>query len=380
MLVGGVRSTFDEDHAVAFEVNTGTNAGYEGLKNAFGILNENILMNLSDTGVSPAKLAVVLLIAAVLAVDIAVLWLISRNSLAEARTFFKDNFYFKRIKLVYPTPVPKHNTPKEQLKHLFHNIREEGKQKLQKEHEGGSGYGSGYGTAYGLDSSYDGTGASASASAPEYGVEHNKLFGKVFGTSASAPDYGYAEEQDNKLFGKLFSRPAKPSWSPVSGPSGGGGEKGTGGPAPSPSFYPPATSPFLESYATAATEASVRKAKSVAEQAVDSVSKASNHLFGSVLEKLSTATSFESDVTNSAFDLMDIQPRVCREKAVCEAEIQAKESYVFGNIMKLTRAFASGFENYREAQAHGRAGHDCDSLYYACPHSYKSSMFAKYFK
>ena len=274
----------------AYYHHPGTNAGYEGLKNAFGILNENILMNLSDTGVSPAKLAVVLLIAAVLAVDIAVLWLISRNSLAEARTFFKDNFYFKRIKLVYPTPVPKHNTPKEQLKHLFHNIREGGKQKLQKEHEGGSGYGSGYGTAYGLDSSYDGTGASASASAPEYGVEHNKLFGKVFGTSASAPDYGYAEEQDNKLFGKLFSRPAKPSWSPVSGPSGGGGEKGTGGPAPSPSFYPPATSPFLESYATAATEASVRKAKSVAEQAVDSVSKASNHLFGSVLEKLSTAT------------------------------------------------------------------------------------------
>lgn len=42
-------------------------------------------------------------------------------------------------------------------------------------------------------------------------------------------------------------------------------------------------------------------------------------------------------MTNSAFDLMDIQPRVCREKAVCEAEIQAKESYVFGNIMKLTR-------------------------------------------
>ena len=191
-------------------------------------------MNLSDTGVSPAKLAVVLLIAAVLAVDIAVLWLISRNSLAEARTFFKDNFYFKRIKLVYPTPVPKHNTPKEQLKHLFHNIREEGKQKLQKEHEGGSGYGSGYGTAYGLDSSYDGTGASASASAPEYGVEHNKLFGKVFGTSASAsaPDYGYAEEQDNKLFGKLFSRPAKPSWSPVSGPPAAAARRGRAGPRP----------------------------------------------------------------------------------------------------------------------------------------------------
>ena len=42
-------------------------------------------------------------------------------------------------------------------------------------------------------------------------------------------------------------------------------------------------------------------------------------------------------MTNSAFDLMDIQPRVCREKAVCEAEVLAKESYVFGNIMKLTR-------------------------------------------
>ena len=48
-------------------------------------------------------------------------------------------------------------------------------------------------------------------------------------------------------------------------------------------------------------------------------------------------SSFEGDVTNSAFDLMDIQPRVCREKAVCEAEAMAKESYVFGNIMKLTR-------------------------------------------
>ena len=43
-------------------------------------------------------------------------------------------------------------------------------------------------------------------------------------------------------------------------------------------------------------------------------------------------------MTNSAFDLMDIQPRVCREKAVCEAEVLAKESYVFGNIMKLTRS------------------------------------------
>ena len=44
-----------------------------------------------------------------------------------------------------------------------------------------------------------------------------------------------------------------------------------------------------------------------------------------------------------------------------------------------SRAFV-GFDNYREAQARGRAGQDCDSLYYACPHSYKSSMFAKYFK
>ena len=43
------------------------------------------------------------------------------------------------------------------------------------------------------------------------------------------------------------------------------------------------------------------------------------------------------------------------------------------------RAFV-GFENYREAQSRGRAGQDCDALYYACPHSYKSSMFAKYFK
>ena len=47
--------------------------------------------------------------------------------------------------------------------------------------------------------------------------------------------------------------------------------------------------------------------------------------------------SFESDVTDSAFNMMDIQPRVCREKAVCEAEILAGESYVFGSVMKLTR-------------------------------------------
>ena len=273
----------------------GTNAGYEGLKNAFGILNQNILMNLSDTAVSPAKLAVVCLIAAVLAVDIAVLWLISRNTIADARTFFKDNFYFRRIKLVYPTPVPKQNTPKEHLKHLFHNIREEGIQKLQKGQDGGSGYGA----PYGLDSAYDATGSSASASAPEYGgAEHNKLFGKLFATSASAsasaPDYGYAAEEQDTLFGKLFSSPAKPSWSPVSGPSGGAGGGATGaagGPTPSPSsFYPQATSPFLQSYTTPSTETDVRQAKSIAEQAVDSVSKAGNHLFGSVMEKLSTAT------------------------------------------------------------------------------------------
>ena len=50
-------------------------------------------------------------------------------------------------------------------------------------------------------------------------------------------------------------------------------------------------------------------------------------------------------MTNSAFDLMDIQPRVCREKAVCEAEVLAKESYVFGNIMKLTRSVIVSLSN-----------------------------------
>ena len=248
-------------------------------------------MNLSDTAVSPAKLAVVLLIAAVLAVDIAVLWLISRNTIAEARTFFKDNFYFKRIRLVYPTPVPKQNTPKQKLKHLFHNIREEGTQKLKDSQESGSGYG----TSYDYDVphvEYDDahTGISASASAPSYGVEENKLFGNLFGNSvsASAPDYGYAAKEQSKLFGKLFSSPAKPSWSPVSGPSGGD-RVARSTPSPS-SFYPAATSPFLQSYTTPSTEATVRESKSIAEQAVDSVSKAGNHLFGSVLEKLSTAT------------------------------------------------------------------------------------------
>ena len=293
---------------------SGNSAGYEGLKNAFGILNQNILMNLSDTGVSPAKLAVVCLIAAVLAVDIAVLWLISRNTLAEARTFFKDNFYFKRIRLVYPTPVPKENTPKQKLKHLFQHIREEGKQKLQNSLDpSGSGYG------YGLDSAYDGTGTSAtsydstgaSASAPEYVGKPNKLFGNVLdnSVSGSAPDYGYVEKEKtkNSLFGNLFSNPAKPSWNPVSGPSSSGSGSGpTPSPSSSSSFYPTSSSPaFLDSYATQA-DSGVRKAKSIAEQAVDTVSKAGNHLFGKVFGKATSselatsASSYAPDFVSSA--------------------------------------------------------------------------------
>ena len=258
---------------------SGTNAGYEGLKNAFGIINENLLMNLSDTGISPAKLAVVCLIAAVLAVDIAVLWLISRNTIAEARTFFKDNFYFKRIKLVYPTPVPKQNTPKQKLKHLFHHIREEGKLKLQEAAAAGGGTGYGYGTT-GYDDAYD-TSATGADYVPhrehnevfgtDYGAaaEHNELFGNVFESSTSF------KEKDKKLFGgKLFSKP----WSPVSGPSGPAKSSSS-----SSSFYPTSTAPpFLKP----SDLDPVAKKKSVAEKAVDSVSKAGNHLFGNVMEKL----------------------------------------------------------------------------------------------
>ena len=262
---------------------SGSSSSYEGLKNAFGILNENLLLNLSDTGVSPAKLAVVCLIAAVLAVDVAVLWLISRNTIAEARTFFKDNFYFRRIRLVYPTPVPRQNTPKHRLKQLFQDIREEHKQKLQQDYD--------YGSPYGLD--YDGT-ASAS-SAPEYtgsGGEDNKLFGKLFPTSnsATAPDYDYIEDErdkrENSLFGNIFSSPAKakPSWSPVSGPSGSGSGTGTGPPSLPYSFYRPSSS-------TTEPPPPARKAKSIAEQAVDSLSKAGNHLFRKVTSYASSASS-----------------------------------------------------------------------------------------
>ena len=262
---------------------SGSSSSYEGLKNAFGILNENLLLNLSDTGVSPAKLAVVCLIAAVLAVDVAVLWLISRNTIAEARTFFKDNFYFKRIRLVYPTPVPRQNTPKQRLRQLFQDIREEHKQKqLQADYDYG-------GSPYGLD--YDGT-ASAS-SAPEYtgsGGEDNKLFGKLFPT---APDYDYIEDkqENNSLFGKIFSsKPAKakpPSWSPVSGPSGSGSGAGPPSLPSSPSFYRPSST-------EAPPPPPARKAKSIAEQAVDSLSKAGNHLFRKVTSYASSASSAPS--------------------------------------------------------------------------------------
>ena len=226
-------------------------------------------MNLSDTGISPAKLAVVCLIAAVLAVDIAVLWLISRNTIAEARTFFKDNFYFKRIKLVYPTPVPKQNTPKQKLKHLFHSIREEGAQKLKEAGGGGTGYGYG---ATGYDAAYD-----TSATGADYGAaaEHNELFGNVFESSTSYADNG----KKKQLFGgKLFSKP----WSPVSGPSGPPPTPASSSPS---SFYPASTAPpFLQPSAPDKSTKTV--ARSVAEKAVDSVSKAGNHLFGNVLEKL----------------------------------------------------------------------------------------------
>ena len=263
----------------------GSSSSYEGLKNAFGILNENLLLNLSDTGVSPAKLAVVCLIAAVLAVDVAVLWLISRNTIAEARAFFRDNFYFKRIRLVYPTPAPRQNTPKQRLRQLFQDIREEHKQKqLQADYDYGS-------SPYGLD--YDGT--ASAGSAPEYtgsGGEDNKLFGKLFPT---APDYDYIEDkqENNSLFGKIFSsKPAKakPSWSPVSGPSGSGGGSGTGPPSlpSSPSFYRPSSSP---SFSTTEKPPPARKAKSIAEQAVDSLSKAGNHLFRKVTSYASSAAS-----------------------------------------------------------------------------------------
>ncbi len=50
-----------------------------------------------------------------------------------------------------------------------------------------------------------------------------------------------------------------------------------------------------------------------------------------------TFSSLDTDITNTAFSLMDIEPRVCREKAVCEAESLAGESYMFGSIMKFTR-------------------------------------------
>ena len=185
--------------------------------------------------------------------------------------------------------MPRQNTPKHRLKQLFQDIREEHKQKLQQDYDYGGG------SPYGLD--YDGT-ASAS-SAPEYtgsgGGEDNKLFGKLFPTSnsATAPDYDYIEDErdkrENSLFGNIFSSPAKaakPSWSPVSGPSGSGSGTGTGPPSLPYSFYRPSLS---------TTEAPppppARKAKSIAEQAVDSLSKAGNHLFRKVTSYASSASS-----------------------------------------------------------------------------------------
>jgi hypothetical protein len=67
-----------------------------------------MLVNLNGgNAVSPTRGLVILLIFAIFAVDVAVLYYISRNAVANGRRFIKDNFRFKRVKLVYPKPQHK---------------------------------------------------------------------------------------------------------------------------------------------------------------------------------------------------------------------------------------------------------------------------------
>ncbi len=96
-------------------------AGYQTASNAIAILNSNMLVNLTGTSTTATKALIVVLILAVLALDVAILYYISRNAVAEGRELLREHFKFKKIKLVYPKHVPKkHKKHKQPVRYREH--------------------------------------------------------------------------------------------------------------------------------------------------------------------------------------------------------------------------------------------------------------------
>ncbi|XP_042878356.1 uncharacterized protein LOC122257244 [Penaeus japonicus] len=70
-----------------------------------------------------------------------------------------------------------------------------------------------------------------------------------------------------------------------------------------------------------------------------------------------------TDLTDAAFNLMDVKDAECRKRAVCELQKAASGIPVLGRLLESASAFVSGLEKYRDAQQAGASFEACEVLF-----------------